>query len=60
MFYFAKALEALGIVSLMLGLLLGISSTTLWVELYLFLFGILVFLIGRCIEKYLARRNPGS
>lgn len=57
MFYVAKAFEALGIAFVLLGLILGINSPTLWVELYLSIMGIVMFMIGRGIEKYLARKH---
>ncbi|MBX2989553.1 MAG: hypothetical protein KF749_00135 [Bacteroidetes bacterium] len=60
MMYVAKGLEALGIACLGLGLILGINSPTLWVELYLFLLGIFVFFIGWGIEKIIARRQKAK
>lgn len=57
MIYVAKGLEALGIACLGLGLILGINSPTLWIELYLFLLGIFFFLVGWGIEKIIARRQ---
>lgn len=47
----AKAFEALGISCVMIGLVQGIMSETLWMELYLSIIGIVVFLIGWGIEK---------
>ena len=46
----SKGLEAAGIAALMIGLVQGIYGD-MWGELYLFLGGILVFLIGRQMEK---------
>ncbi|HEY6191050.1 MAG TPA: hypothetical protein VI215_01850 [Bacteroidota bacterium] len=50
----AKLLEAGGIAAVMLGLVQGIYGD-MWGELYLFLGGILVFLIGRQMEKRVVR-----
>ncbi len=60
MFFAAKGFEALGIVCVGLGLVLGINSPTLWIELYLSIIGIAMFLIGWGIEKYLSRKQPAS
>ena len=57
MFYVAKGLEALGIASVMLGLIHGINSPKLWGELYLSILGIVLFLIGWGIEKYLKHKR---
>lgn len=56
MFLLAKACEALGIAAVLLGLVLGINSPTLWIELYLSIIGIAIFLVGWGIEKFLARK----
>ena len=45
-----KLLEALGIAATMVGLIQGIYGDA-WGELYLFLGGIFLFLVGRRIEK---------
>jgi hypothetical protein len=58
--FLAKALEALGIACVMIGLVQGIMSETMWMELYLSIIGIVVFLVGRGIEKLLARRQATS
>lgn len=58
--FLAKALEALGIACVMIGLVQGIMSETMWMELYLSIVGIVVFLVGRGIEKFLARRQAIS
>ena len=50
----AKMLQALAIAALMIGIVQGIAGD-MWGELYLFLGGILVFAIGRRIEKRIAR-----
>ena len=53
----AKALEALGIACVMIGLVQGIMSETKWMELYLSIIGIVVFLFGRGMEKRIARKQ---
>jgi hypothetical protein len=57
MLYLAKSLEALGIACLGLGLILGINSPKLWIELYLSLIGVFIFGVGWGIEKYIAHRK---
>ncbi len=47
----------MGIAAVFLGLILGINSPTLWIELYLSILGIVVFLIGWGLEKFSARRR---
>jgi hypothetical protein len=46
----AKLLEAIGIASVMLGLVQGLWGD-MWGELYLFIGGIIVFVVGRQLEK---------
>lgn len=46
----SKLLEAIGIAATMVGLIQGIYGD-MWGELYLFLGGIFVFLVGRRMEK---------
>jgi len=53
----AKACEALGIACVMIGLVQGIQSPSMWIELYLSVIGIILFMIGWGLEKYLARRS---
>jgi len=48
--HLAKGLEALGIAALIIAFVVGIYGDE-WGELYLFLGGIVVFLIGRQLEK---------
>ena len=48
--HLGKGLEAIGIAALMIGLVQGIYGDT-WGELYLFIGGIVVFIIGRQLEK---------
>ena len=60
MLYVAKGFEALGIAALLLGLMLGVNSPTLWIELYLSILGVVVFLIGWGIEKFLARKKKSA
>jgi len=47
----AKSLEALGIACVLIGLVDGIMSSTMWMELYLSVAGIIVFTAGRRLEK---------
>jgi formate hydrogenlyase subunit 3/multisubunit Na+/H+ antiporter MnhD subunit len=52
MFYLGKALEMLGMTSLMVALFVGISDEHGMAKEYLFLgIGIVVFLLGRILEK---------
>jgi hypothetical protein len=55
----AKAFEALGISCVMIGLVQGIMSENMWMELYLSIIGIVMFLIGWGIEKLEARKRQG-
>jgi hypothetical protein len=56
----AKLLEALGISATMIGLVQGIYGD-MWGELYLFIGGIVLFVVGRQIEKRLdAPKNNGE
>ena len=48
----AKFLEAIGIATVVLSLVQGIFAGDMWGELYLFLGGMLVFFIGRQMEKH--------
>ncbi len=57
-YYIGKTLEALGIAAVMVALVTGVYGDE-WGELYLFLGGIAVFVIGRQIEKR-ARKNDHS
>jgi hypothetical protein len=56
----AKGLEALGIACVMIGLVQGIVSDNMWIELYLSIAGIVVFVIGRIIEKRLIKQHKGT
>lgn len=49
--FVAKALEAFGLACVMIGLVEGILGSTMWMELYLSIAGIIVFIAGRRIEK---------
>ena len=49
----AKMLQALAIAALMIGMVQGIAGD-MWGELYLFISGILVFAVGRRMEKKIA------
>lgn len=53
----AKALEAFGISCLMIGLVQGIMSETMWMELYLSIIGIVLFLVGWGIERLLIKKQ---
>jgi len=55
--FVAKGFEALGIACVMIGLIQGIQSTTLWVELYLSIIGIALFLVGWGMEKLIDRKH---
>ncbi len=55
--FLAKSLEALGIACVMIGLVEGIMSETMWMELYLSITGVVVFLVGMGIERIVARRQ---
>jgi hypothetical protein len=57
MFVLAKSLEAVGILCVFVGLILGVNSPTLWIELYLLIIGSAIFLVGWGIEKVHARRT---
>ena len=57
MIYLAKGLEAIGIASVLIGLVQGIQANDMWTELYLSVLGIVLFLLGRGIEKILLRRT---
>jgi len=52
-----KGFEALGIACVMIGLVQGIQSPSMWMELYLSIIGIVLFFIGRRIEKNAARKR---
>ena len=56
MIYLAKGLEAIGIASVLIGLVRGIQTDDLWTELYLSVLGILLFLLGWGMEKIVLRR----
>ena len=50
MFFFAKALQAVGFGNVGVGLWLGIVHDDMWKELYLALSGLALFWIGRLLE----------
>ena len=50
LFHFAKFLEALGFLTVAVGLMYGVMGD-MWIDLYFFLAGVLVFVVGRQIEK---------
>jgi hypothetical protein len=53
----AKGFEALGIACVMIGLVQGIQSSSMWMELYLSVIGIVLFLVGWGIEKWIRRKR---
>jgi len=53
----AKGCEALGIACVMVGLVQGIQSDTMWGELYLSIIGIVLFLLGWGIERFVGRKK---
>ena len=57
MMVLAKACEALGIACVMIGLVQGIQSETMWMELYLSIIGIVLFLLGWGIERFATRKS---
>lgn len=60
MIVFAKMLEAIGIAALAIGLVQGIYGNISF-EYYTFFGGVVIFVVGRLIEKYyLKRRSPGN
>ncbi len=57
---FSKTLEALGIASVMIGLIDGINGS-MWLELYLLIIGLAIFFAGWGIEKSLKKNKaPGT
>ena len=50
----SKTLEAMGIASVMIGLIDGINGS-MWLELYLLIIGMAIFFAGWCIEKSLKK-----
>lgn len=57
MILLAKGFEALGIACVMIGLVQGIQSDDMWIELYLSIIGIVVFMIGWGMERSIAKRH---
>ena len=55
--FVAKSLEAFGIACVMIGLAEGVMSESMWMELYLSILGVLLFLLGRRLEKSRARKG---
>ena len=58
-FFIAKGLEALGIACVMIGLVQGIASETMWAELYLTIAGIILFFAGWRMERWLVKMSSG-
>lgn len=59
MMILAKILQALGIASVMVGLVQGIMSETMWMELYLSIIGIIIFFGGLGLERLAGRKRKG-
>jgi hypothetical protein len=53
----AKVLEAIGIAAVMVALVQGIFGGDMWGELYFSVGGVVVFVIGRLMEKQSERKN---
>jgi hypothetical protein len=53
----SKTLEALGIACVMIGLIDGVQGS-MWLELYLLIIGLLVFLAGWGIDRFLFKKQP--
>lgn len=53
----SKTLEALGIACVMIGLIDGIQGN-MWLELYLSIIGLLVFLAGWGIDRRFLKKQP--
>jgi len=54
-----KALQAIGIAALVVGLVQGVYGG-MWGELYLFIGGIVIFVAGRKIEKRWEKRHHSA
>jgi hypothetical protein len=52
----SKTFEAIGIASVMIGLIDGMQGN-MWLELYLLIIGLIVFFVGWGIEKSLKKRQ---
>ncbi len=52
----SKTLEAVGIACVMIGLIDGVQGS-MWLELYLLIIGLLVFLAGWGIERLLFKKQ---
>jgi hypothetical protein len=55
----SKTLEAIGIASVMIGLIDGMQGS-MWLELYLLIIGLIVFFVGWGIEKSLKRQQQAQ
>ncbi len=51
LFHFGKFLEAIGFLTLAVGLMYGVMGN-MWIDLYFFLAGIVVFYVGRLMERH--------
>lgn len=56
LFHFAKFLEALGFLTVAVGLMYGVMGN-MWIELYFLLAGVLAFAFGRWMEKREMKKN---
>lgn len=56
LFHIGKFLEVLGFLAVAVGLMYGLMGN-MWLDLYFFLGGILVFTVGRAIERRELRRD---
>lgn len=55
----SKTLEALGIACVMIGLIDGVQGS-MWLELYLSIIGLFVFLAGWGIDRLLLKKQPSQ
>jgi hypothetical protein len=55
----SKTLEAIGIASVMIGLIDGMQGS-MWLELYLLIIGLIVFFVGWGIEKSLKKKHQAQ
>jgi hypothetical protein len=53
----AKSCEALGIACVMIGLVQGLENPSMWMELFLTIIGIIIFLVGWGIEHRFSRKK---
>lgn len=53
MWYFAKALQIIGMIEVLVGIIIGISQDDLGAEYKFALVGVAIFLVGRFLESKL-------